>query len=72
MSLVNSLVVMLAKVFMGGLAQGFGLQWAFVFPISMLALAGLVARVVAKTSKRQAQENATAYPPTSPVAVIDA
>jgi predicted MFS family arabinose efflux permease len=72
MSLVNAVVVMLAKVFMGGLAQGFGLQWAFVFPIVMLAIAGLVASVVAKTSKRQASEDATAYPPTGPISAIEA
>lgn len=72
MSLVNALIVMLAKVFMGGLAEGFGLQWAFVFPIVMLFIAGLVANVVAKTSKRQAKEDATAYPPTGPITSIDA
>lgn len=71
-SLVNALVVMIAKVFMGGLAQGFGLQWAFLFPISTFFIAGLIAGVVAKTSKRQAKEDATAYPPTGPISSIDA
>ncbi len=71
-SLVNALVVMIAKVFMGGLAQGFGLQWAFVFPITMFFIAGLVSSVVANHSKRQAKESATAYPPTGPISSIDA
>ncbi len=71
-SLVNALVVMIAKVFMGGLAQGFGLQWAFVFPITMYFIAGLVSGVVANHSKRQAKEDATAYPPTGPISSIDA
>jgi hypothetical protein len=71
-SLVNALVVMIAKVFMGGLAQGFGLQWAFVFPITMYFIAGLVSSVVANHSKRQASEDATAYPPTGPISSIDA
>ncbi len=70
-SLVNAVVAMLAKVFMGALAQGFSLQWAFVFPISMYFVAGLVAGVVAKTSKRQANETATAYPPTGPMATFE-
>lgn len=71
MSLVNALIVMVAKVFMGGLADGFGLQWAFLFPIVMLFVAGLVANVVAKTSKRQAKEDATAYPPTGPITTLE-
>jgi MFS family permease len=71
-SLVNALVVMIAKVFMGGLAQGFGLQWAFVFPVTMYFIAGLVSGVVANHSKKQANEDATAYPPTGPISPIDA
>jgi hypothetical protein len=71
-SLVNALVVMIAKVFMGSLSQGFGLQWAFLFPITMYFIAGLVSGVVANHSKRQAREDATAYPPTGPISSIDA
>ena len=71
-SLVNALVVMIAKVFMGSLSQGFGLQWAFLFPITMYFIAGLVSGVVANHSKRQAKEDATAYPPTGPISSIDA
>jgi hypothetical protein len=71
-SLVNALVVMIAKVFMGSLSQGFGLQWAFLFPITMYFIAGLVSGVVANHSKRQANEDATAYPPTGPISSIDA
>ena len=70
-SLLNALVVMIAKVFMGSLAQGFGLQWAFAFPIAMYFLAGIVSGYVAKHSKRQAQEDATAYPPTGPISSLN-
>ena len=71
-SLVNALVVMIAKEFMGSLSQGFGLQWAFLFPITMYFIAGLVSGVVANHSKRQAKEDGTAYPPTGPISSIDA
>lgn len=70
MSLVNSLIVILAKVFMGGLAQGVGLELAFLFPIFMMFIAGVLAGQVAKTAKRkEAMENA--FPPTGPLSVVD-
>jgi predicted MFS family arabinose efflux permease len=71
MSLVNALIVMFAKLYMGALAQSFNLQVAFLFPIAMFYIAGIVAGFVAKHSKRQVNEDATAYPPTGPIASID-
>ena len=65
------MIVMFAKLFMGALAQSFNLQVAFLFPIAMFYIAGIVAGFVAKHSKRQASEDATAYPPTGPIASIN-
>lgn len=72
MSLVNALIVTIAKLFMGALAEGFDLRAAFIFPIAMFFVAGLIAGFVAKHSKKQANEDATAYPPTGPISVIGA
>lgn len=70
MSLVNALVVIVAKIAMGALAQGVGLELAFLFPISMMFIAGIISGQVAKQAKRkEAMENA--FPLTGPVTVVD-
>ncbi|MFM7013616.1 MAG: MFS transporter, partial [Actinomycetota bacterium] len=70
MSLVNSLVIMGAKIAMGGLAEGVGLEIAFLFPIVMMFIAGILAGQVAKRAKaKEAVENA--FPPTGPLSVVD-
>lgn len=70
MSLVNALVVIVAKIFMGALAQGIGLVLAFLFPITMMLIAGVLAGLVARNSKRQeAMDNA--FPLTGPITVVD-
>lgn len=70
MSLVNALLVMVAKISMGALAQGVGLQLAFLFPVVMMFLAGMIAAQVAKRAKRrEAMDNA--FPPTGPLSIID-
>jgi predicted MFS family arabinose efflux permease len=70
MSLVNSLVVIFAKILMGALAGGVGLEIAFLFPISMMFIAGILAGQLAKQTKRkEAMENA--FPLTGPLTVID-
>ena len=70
MSLVNALVVIVAKIFMGSLAEGIGLELAFLFPIFMMFIAGILAGQVAKETKRkEAVENA--FPLTGPLTVID-
>ena len=70
MSLVNALAVIVAKIFMGALAQGIGLVWAFMLPVTMMFIAGILAGRVAKNSKRkEAVENA--FPLTGPITVVD-
>ena len=70
MSLVNALAVIVAKIFMGALAQGIGLVLAFMLPVTMMFIAGLLAGRVAKNSKRkEAMENA--FPLTGPITVVD-
>jgi predicted MFS family arabinose efflux permease len=70
MSLVNAIAVIAAKIFMGALAQGIGLVLAFIFPVAMMFIAGIVAGKVAKNSKRrEAMDNA--FPLTGPITVID-
>jgi predicted MFS family arabinose efflux permease len=70
MSLVNALAVILAKIFMGALAEGIGLVLAFMLPVTMMFIAGVLAGRVAKNSKRkEAVENA--FPLTGPITVVD-
>ena len=70
MSLVNALAVIAAKVAMGGLAQGVGLEIAFILPIVLMFIAGVTAGKVAKRAKRkEAVENA--FPITGSLTIID-
>jgi hypothetical protein len=70
MSLVNALAVIVAKIFMGALAEGIGLVLAFMLPVTMMFIAGILAGRVAKNSKRkEAVENA--FPLTGPITVVD-
>jgi predicted MFS family arabinose efflux permease len=70
MSLVNAIAVIGAKIFMGALAEGIGLAMAFIFPVAMMFIAGVLAGRVAKNSKRkEAVENA--FPLTGPITVVD-
>jgi predicted MFS family arabinose efflux permease len=70
MSLLNSLAVIGAKVVMGGLAEGVGLQIAFVLPIILMFIAGILSGRLAKQAKRkEAVENA--FPITGSLTVID-
>jgi hypothetical protein len=69
-SLVNAIVLIVAKIAMGGLAQGVGLEIAFLFPDALMFIAGVIAGSVAKQAKRkEAMENA--FPMTGPLAVVD-
>ena len=69
-SLVNAIVLIVAKIAMGGLAQGVGLEIAFLFPVALMFIAGVIAGSVAKQAKRkEAMENA--FPMTGPLAVVD-
>jgi predicted MFS family arabinose efflux permease len=70
MSLLNALAVIGAKVAMGGLAEGVGLQIAFALPIVLMFIAGLLSGRLAKQAKRkEAVENA--FPITGSLTVID-
>jgi predicted MFS family arabinose efflux permease len=70
MSLVNAVAVIGAKVIMGGLAEGVGLQIAFVMPIVLMFIAGVLSGRLAKQAKRkEAVENA--FPITGSLTVID-
>ena len=69
MTLVNSIVMMGAKILMGGIAQGVDLQVAFIFPTVMMFIAGFIAHVVAKRAKR-AEAVANAFPPTGPISIV--
>jgi hypothetical protein len=70
MSLVNAIAVIGAKIFMGALAEGIGLVLAFIFPVAMMFIAGILAGKVAKSAKRkEAMDNA--FPLTGPISVVD-
>jgi MFS family permease len=70
MALLNSLAVIGAKVIMGGLAESVGLQIAFVLPIVLMFIAGILSGRLAKQAKRkEAVENA--FPITGSLTVID-
>jgi hypothetical protein len=70
MSLVNAVAVIGAKVVMGGLAESVGLQIAFVLPIVLMFIAGILSGRLAKQAKRkEAVENA--FPITGSLTVID-
>jgi MFS family permease len=70
MSLVNAVAVIGAKVIMGGLAEGVGLQIAFIMPIVLMFVAGVLSGRLAKQAKRkEAVENA--FPITGSLTVID-
>jgi MFS family permease len=70
MSLLNSLAVIGAKVVMGGLAEGAGLQIAFLLPIVLMFISGLLSGRLARQAKRkEAVENA--FPITGSLTVID-
>lgn len=69
MSLVNTLVVLVAKIALGALADSAGLVIAFVFPTSMMLLAALIAGVVAKRAKSN-EAAANAFPATGAMSTI--
>jgi MFS family permease len=70
MSLANALVIIGAKIAMGAVAEGVSLSVAFIMPTIMLFVAGLLAGVVAKRSKRS-EAVANAFPLTGPIGVVE-
>ncbi|MFM6980469.1 MAG: MFS transporter [Micrococcales bacterium] len=70
MTLITSLLMMGAKIFMGGLVSAFTLQWAFMFVVVSFFVAALIAGKVAKRLK--ADEIApNAFPETGAVTIVD-
>jgi VIT1/CCC1 family predicted Fe2+/Mn2+ transporter len=55
---------------MGALAQGIGLVLAFILPVALMFIAGILAGRVAKSSKRKEAMN-NAFPLTGPITVVD-
>jgi MFS family permease len=70
MSMVNVLLVMGAKILMGALTQAFTIVLAYLFPIGMLFIAGLLAGKVAREAKRS-DAVANAFPQTGAISTID-
>jgi hypothetical protein len=69
MSLVNQVLIMVAKIAMGGLAQGVGLSIAFLLPTITLFAAGVIAGVVAKRARHN-EAASNAFPPTGAMGII--
>jgi predicted MFS family arabinose efflux permease len=70
MSMINMFLMLGAKFFMGALAQQ-DLQAAFLFPATTLMIAGIIAAFVVKRAKSNENDMLTAFPPTSPIVVIE-
>lgn len=70
MSLVNTLVVMVAKIFMGALAEGYGLVFAYILPVFTFFVAGLLAATLVRQARR-ADALQNAFPPTGPITSLD-
>jgi hypothetical protein len=70
MALVNTLNFMLAKIFMGALAENTNLVAAYVFPVVLLLVASFVAGVVVRKVRRE-DAMMNAFPATGALTVID-
>jgi MFS family permease len=68
LSLMSSIMSVMAKTLMGALAEGVGLSLAFFFPITMAIASGLIAHQFAQRAKQT--ELGSVSPPTSPMPVI--
>lgn len=68
MSLFHSVVSIGAKALMGALAEGFDLATAFIFPILLLVLTGIIARQVVKFARKA--EMASSYPATGAIGIV--
>jgi predicted MFS family arabinose efflux permease len=69
MSLVNSVAIMIIKIFMGSTAQEFGVQYAFVYAVAGMFISGILAGVVAKRASNT-QNPASAYPATGAMQIV--
>jgi hypothetical protein len=71
MALFSSLVAIFARMAMGSMIERWSLPIAMIFPVVMFVIAGVISGVVANRNKKIENEQALAYPPTSPVSAID-
>ena len=69
MSLVNSVAIMVVKIFMGNSAQQFGVQYAFVYGVAGMFIAGILAGQVAKRAKAN-ETPANSYPATGTMQIV--
>lgn len=69
MSLVNSVAIMVIKIFMGHSAEEFGVQYAFLYGVGGMLIAGILAGIVAKRAVAlESPENS--YPATGTMQVV--
>jgi MFS family permease len=69
MSLVNSVAIMIIKIFMGHSAQEFGVQYAFAYAVAGMFISGVLAGVVAKRAT-STESPANAYPATGTMQIV--
>lgn len=69
MSLVNSVAVMTIKIFMGHSAQEFGVQYAFLYGVGGMLIAGILAGMVAKRATSP-DSPANSYPATGTMQIV--
>ena len=68
LSLMSSIMSVMAKTLMGALAEGVGLSLAFFFPVTLAIVSGLIAYQFAKRAKQVDLDSVS--PPTSPMPII--
>jgi hypothetical protein len=68
LSLMSSIMSVMAKTLMGALAEGVGLSLAFFFPVTLAIVSGLIAYQFAKKAKQVDLDSVS--PPTSPMPII--
>jgi hypothetical protein len=68
LSLMSSIMSVMAKTLMGALAEGVGLSLAFFFPVTLAIVSGLIAYQFAKKAKQVDLDSVA--PPTSPMPII--
>lgn len=69
MSLAQTVIVIIAKIAIGAIAQNAGIREAFIVPCVLVLIAALIARILSNDAKRN-DIIADAFPITVPIAVI--
>jgi fucose permease len=68
LSLLNSLVAIFAKAFMGALVEGVGLGSAFFFPVILAIISAGIAQLFAKRARKSDLDSVA--PPTGPISIV--